>query len=77
MGEFIAVYLKDKECAEHEGCRRLISLCPVDIFVEGEGGAVVEEKQVDECTLCGLCWEALPDAVEVRRLYIDDAEARA
>ncbi|GAB4245256.1 MAG: hypothetical protein Kow00129_05130 [Thermoleophilia bacterium] len=71
MGEFIEVVVRHDRCAE-PGCAELVGLCPVDIFVAGGQEVQVDEEQVDECTLCGLCWEAEPDAVTVRKLYLEN-----
>lgn len=69
MGVFIEVTLDRGACDLHDGCRILIQKCPVDIFREEDGRVGVNEENVDECTLCGLCWETIPDAVAVRKLY--------
>ena len=69
MGLFIKVTLDENACAAYEGCKILASKCPVDIFKERDGKVVVDEAAEDECTLCGLCWEATPDAVKVEKLY--------
>lgn len=68
--------MNHERCREHQDCLPLIPLCPVDIFGDREGRAGVDEEQVDECTLCGLCWEAAPEVVEVQKLYEMDGEER-
>ncbi|MCL5943041.1 MAG: hypothetical protein M1325_05970 [Actinobacteria bacterium] len=69
MAIFISVRLDEQACSRYDGCRVLLSTCPVDIFREEEGRVVIAEENVDECTLCGLCWEAVPEAVVVEKLY--------
>jgi len=69
MGRFIKVELDEAACAGDEGCRSLVALCPVDVFKEIDGRIVVDEAAEDECTLCGLCVEACPEAVKIEKLY--------
>ncbi|MHB0980521.1 MAG: ferredoxin [Thermoleophilia bacterium] len=69
MAVFISVTLDESACDHFDGCRILLGKCPVDIFREVDGRVVVSEENVDECTLCGLCWEATPGAVVVQKLY--------
>lgn len=73
MGMFIKVRLnKDQKFAN--GHVSLEKICPVDIFrQEGEQIVVVEDNE-DECTLCGLCIDALPKgSVIIERLYEEQA----
>lgn len=53
--------------------RKLVEVCPVNIFAEADEGLLaIVEKNLDECTLCELCLEAAPPgAVRVRKLYGD------
>jgi NAD-dependent dihydropyrimidine dehydrogenase PreA subunit len=69
MALFIRVSLDREACEAFDGCRTLIGTCPVDIFREEQGQVVVDDAQVDECTLCGLCLEATPGAVDIEKLY--------
>lgn len=51
-------------------CKRLVEVCPVDIFRIDEAGHVgTVEQNLDECTLCDLCLEAAPGGVQVVKLY--------
>jgi NAD-dependent dihydropyrimidine dehydrogenase PreA subunit len=69
MAVFIRVSLDERACDDNTLCEPLIGLCPVDIFKLTEGRVTVDDDQVDECTLCGLCWEKLPQVVKVEKLY--------
>jgi NAD-dependent dihydropyrimidine dehydrogenase PreA subunit len=69
MGTFVEVSLTKEAGVESEQIQGLIGLCPVDIFAAGPDGVTVQEDKVDECTLCGLCWEKLPRGVKVTKLY--------
>ncbi len=51
-------------------CKRLVEICPVDIFrVDDAGHVGTVEQNLDECTLCDLCLEAAPGRVQVVKLY--------
>lgn len=51
-------------------CKRLVEVCPVDIFRLDDAGHVgTVESNLDECTLCDLCLQAAPDRVRVVKLY--------
>jgi NAD-dependent dihydropyrimidine dehydrogenase PreA subunit len=78
-GMFIAVEVADSAAADPELARRLTEACPVDIFAEGEGGALeIVQQNLDECVLCRLCLDAAaetgPGLVRVLKLYDDGAE---
>jgi NAD-dependent dihydropyrimidine dehydrogenase PreA subunit len=74
-GTFIAVEVDDQAGADTDLARRLTEVCPVDIFAQGEDGALqIVEKNLDECVLCRLCLDASPPgAVRIVKLYDDDA----
>jgi ferredoxin-like protein FixX len=69
MGTFIEVSIDREACADGQGLEGLTGLCPVDIFVNTPDGVGILEDRVDECTLCGLCWEKLAGCVQVKKLY--------
>ena len=50
---------------------KLVEICPVGIFAKNDdGGLTIVEENLDECTLCDLCIEAVPDGgVKVVKLY--------
>ncbi len=69
MGTFIEVTIARDACADATALRKLVALCPVDVFrCEGDE-ILVDEDRVDECTLCGLCWKAFPKCIKVAKLY--------
>ena len=70
-GIFIAVEVDDAAAADADLARTLTEACPVDIFAQGDGGALeIVEKNVDECVLCRLCLDASPaGVVQIIKLY--------
>ncbi len=50
---------------------KLVEVCPVGIFATKADGALeIVEENLDECTLCDLCTQAVPDGgVKVIKLY--------
>ncbi len=69
MALFIRVTLDETACSGSGRCLSLVSACPVDIFTQDGDRVAIDEEQVDECTLCGLCLEAEPAAVKIEKLY--------
>ncbi|MCW3067832.1 MAG: hypothetical protein JWL67_457 [Solirubrobacterales bacterium] len=74
-GIFIAVEVDDRAAADPELARRLTEACPVDIYAQGDDGALqLVERNLDECVLCRLCLDASPPGtVSVIKLYDDSA----
>jgi NAD-dependent dihydropyrimidine dehydrogenase PreA subunit len=72
---FIAVDVDDAVAADVELAAKLTEVCPVDIFGQQDDGSLrIVDENLDECVLCGLCLEAVPDgAVKVIKLYDDGA----
>jgi NAD-dependent dihydropyrimidine dehydrogenase PreA subunit len=68
-GIFIDVEVAPAARSDAELAKKLEEVCPVDIFAAGNGGVEVVEGNLDECVLCGLCLDAAPDAVTVKKLY--------
>jgi NAD-dependent dihydropyrimidine dehydrogenase PreA subunit len=71
MALFIEVEV-DAAVAQDAGLiKKLVEVCPVNIFACSESGALqIVEKNLDECTLCELCLNAAPPrSVRVKRLY--------
>lgn len=68
---FIRVEVDAKAAADAELARKLVEVCPVDIFdMDGEGRVRVVEENEDECVLCDLCVQAAPRGqVRVVKLY--------
>ena len=72
-GTFIAVEVDDAVASDPALAAKLAEVCPVDIFA-AEGGALeIVEKNLDECVLCRLCLDAVPEGVRVLKLYEDGA----
>ena len=73
-GLFIAVEVDDAVAADTELAKKLTDACPVDIYAQrGDGTLELVEKNLDECVLCRLCLDAVPEGVRVLKLYEDGA----
>ena len=70
---FIAVEVDDSVAADAQQAAKLVEVCPVDIFAVNGGHLEIVEKNLDECVLCRLCLDAVPDGVRVLKLYEDGA----
>jgi NAD-dependent dihydropyrimidine dehydrogenase PreA subunit len=68
---FIDVEVEDSVANDPELVKRLVEVCPVDIYAQKEDGALeIVGHNLDECVLCYLCVEAAPeDTVRVIKLY--------
>jgi ferredoxin-like protein FixX len=71
VGIFIEVRVTEDAALDRAVAKRLVEVCPVNIFGEAEDGKLeIIEESVDECTLCELCLDAAaPGAVRVVKLY--------
>ena len=69
---FIRVDLDPAVQSDPALCKKLVEVCPVDIFrLDGEGHVATVENNLDECTLCDLCIQAAPPhQVSVVKLYL-------
>jgi NAD-dependent dihydropyrimidine dehydrogenase PreA subunit len=67
-GIFIAVEVDDRVASDSAVAAELAEVCPVDIFAGTEEVEIVEQN-LDECVLCRLCLDAVPDGVRVLKLY--------
>ncbi len=72
-GIFIAVEVDDGVASDPALAAKLAEVCPVDIFAAGPAGLQIVERNLDECVLCRLCLDAVPDGVRVLKLYEDGA----
>ena len=74
---FIRVEVEPAAAADKDLAKKLVEVCPVNIFAtDAEGRAVIVEENLDECVLCNLCVEAAPaSGVVVKKLY-DGTELR-
>jgi NAD-dependent dihydropyrimidine dehydrogenase PreA subunit len=70
-GVFIELEVDDAVANDPEVARRLEEVCPVDIFATRDDGTLrIVDENLDECVLCELCIDAVPDgAVHVVKLY--------
>jgi NAD-dependent dihydropyrimidine dehydrogenase PreA subunit len=68
---FIALEVDEAVARDPQLARKLVEVCPVDIFAAAEDGALeIVDENLDECVLCDLCVEAAPQGtVRVVRLY--------
>ena len=69
---FIKVQITPDLISDQGLVKKLVEVCPVDIFTEDQGELFIVEENQDECTLCNLCIEAAPDGtVKIIKLYED------
>lgn len=70
-GMFIDVKVAPQVAKDATLAKKLVEVCPVNIFRLGAGGSLqIVEDNLDECTLCDLCVQAAPPGtVEVVKLY--------
>jgi len=67
---FIEVKVEDSIAADAALAAKLAEVCPVDIFKASESGVEIVEDNLDECVLCNLCVEAVPEGtLRVIKLY--------
>jgi NAD-dependent dihydropyrimidine dehydrogenase PreA subunit len=72
-GTFIAIEVDSPVASDAALAAKLAEVCPVDIFAAGDGRLEIVEQNIDECVLCRLCLDAVPDGVRVLKLYEDGA----
>jgi NAD-dependent dihydropyrimidine dehydrogenase PreA subunit len=72
-GIFIAVEVDDAVASDAALAAKLAEVCPVDIFAVADGRVAIVEKNLDECVLCRLCLDAVPEGVRVLKLYEEGA----
>ena len=69
-GMFIDVQVDPQVAKDPELGRKLVEVCPVNIFAAGDSGVVIAQENLDECVLCDLCIQAAPPgSVRVIKLY--------
>lgn len=67
---FIQVEVDAAVAQDAQIAKKLVEVCPVNIFALGDGGLKVVEENLDECVLCELCLEPAPaGTVKVKKLY--------
>jgi NAD-dependent dihydropyrimidine dehydrogenase PreA subunit len=72
-GIFIAVEIDDSIASDALIAAKLAEVCPVDIFAAGPSGVELIEKNLDECVLCRLCLDAVPEGIRILKLYENGA----
>ena len=72
-GIFIAIDVQDAAASDGELAATLTEACPVDIFACAAKGLTIVQENIDECVLCRLCLQAAEGAVQVLKLYDDEA----
>ncbi len=69
-GMFIDVQVDPQVAKDPELTRKLVEVCPVNIFAASDSGVVIVQENLDECVLCDLCIQAAPPgSVRVIKLY--------
>jgi NAD-dependent dihydropyrimidine dehydrogenase PreA subunit len=69
---FVHVEVDPEVARQPEVAKKLVEVCPVNIFALEDGRLEIVEENEDECTLCELCLEAAPPgSVRVIKLYED------
>jgi NAD-dependent dihydropyrimidine dehydrogenase PreA subunit len=72
MGVFIQFKIESNNIPLDQA-RRLVSMCPVDIFALDNGELNPQSDREDECTLCELCLEvASPGCIKILKTYNND-----
>jgi NAD-dependent dihydropyrimidine dehydrogenase PreA subunit len=68
---FIDVQVDPEVAADAALARKLVEVCPVNIFAQAKDGTLrLVEENLDECVLCDLCVQAAPPGtVRVIKLY--------
>ena len=71
MPMFVHLEIDADAAADTELAKKLVEVCPVDIFEQDAAGTcVVIEENEDECVLCDLCVQAAPEGkVRIIKLY--------
>lgn len=71
MALFIEVEVDAKVARDSELAKKLVEVCPVNIFRLANGsGLEIVDANLDECVLCELCLNAAPPGtVRVKKLY--------
>ena len=70
-GVFIDVKVTDAVAKDPALAKKLVEVCPVNIFkIAADGALATVQENLDECTLCDLCINAAPaGSVKIVKLY--------
>jgi NAD-dependent dihydropyrimidine dehydrogenase PreA subunit len=70
MALFIDVEVDPAAAKDTAIAKKLVEVCPVNIFALRNDAVQIVEANLDECTLCELCLEAAPaGTVRVKKIY--------
>ncbi len=69
MAMFIRVDIDASVQQDEALKKKLVEVCPVDIFQLDGAQVTTVEENLDECTLCDLCMQEAPGRVQVVKLY--------
>lgn len=70
MALFIQVEVGPAVAKDPAVIKKLVEVCPVNIFAQKGDALQIVEANLDECTLCELCLDAAPPGtVRVKKLY--------
>jgi NAD-dependent dihydropyrimidine dehydrogenase PreA subunit len=77
MALFIQVDVDPSAAQDPAVVKKLVEVCPVNIFAQKADKLEIVEPNLDECTLCELCLDAAPPGkVRVKKLYSGEVLAR-
>jgi len=77
MALFIGVEVDPAVAKDPAAVKKLVEVCPVNIFDQKAEALEIVEQNLDECTLCELCLEAAPPGtVRVKKLYSGEVLAK-
>lgn len=68
-GLFIDVKIDASVFPDAALSKKLVEVCPVNIFAIKDGKLGLVDDNLDECTLCDLCVQAAPGKVQIVKLY--------
>lgn len=70
MSLFVNLDIDRRKCLGLKECGKCLGVCPVSIFEPDGDMPQTVEANLDECTLCDLCFKACaPEAIKVHKLY--------
>jgi len=77
MALFIGVDVDPAVARDPALVKKLVEVCPVNIFAQKGEALEIVDANLDECTLCELCLEAAPPGtVRVKKLYSGEVMKR-
>jgi NAD-dependent dihydropyrimidine dehydrogenase PreA subunit len=77
MALFIQVEVDPAAAKDPAVVKKLVEVCPVNIFAQKADALEIVAANLDECTLCELCLDAgPPGTVRVKKLYSGEVLTR-